>query len=326
MGRYDDTAYAYAVGRIQAIETMLLDDSKLEQMIAARSFDEAYHLLSEAGYDTSLPYEEALKNALDSTYALLEELAPDKSIMDIFLLKNDYHNLKVLIKQEFLPPDGVRYADSLVANGAMPADELASLFVNRQLDGLHPIMRQAVEEAIAAMQTEGDPQKIDLILDGALYRQMAALAQQMDNAFVSGWVARMADTTNICTCIRVRRMGKGTAFLQQALLPCGDLPASIFLHGCSGPLEEFVQALSTTRYAAVAADGLDLSPGLLEKKCSRLLMEYVLQARYVSLGLEPLLGYLLKKEEEIKAVRVILVGKKNRLDAAAIRERIGADG
>lgn len=326
MGRYDDTAYAYAVGRIQAVETGLLDDGKLEQMIAARTFDEAYRMLSEADYDTALPFEEALKQALDRTYALLEELAPDKHLMDIFLLKNDYHNLKVLIKQEFLPLDAVQDTNCLIANGSMPADELAALFANRQFGKLHPIMRQAVEEAISSMQTAGDPQQIDLLLDRALYRQMAALAGQMDNAFVSGWVARMADTTNIRTCVRVRRMGKGAAFLEQALLPCGDLPVSLFLNGCSGPLDSFAQALSATRYAAVAADGLDIPPGLLEKKCGRFLMEYVMEARYVPLGLEPLVGYLLKKEEEIKAVRVILVGKKNHLDAAAIRERVGADG
>ena len=322
MTKYDDTAYAYAVGRVQAVERTLIDAGKLEQMISARSFDEAYRLLSEAGYDTSLPAEAALKNALDAAYALIADLAPEKKVMDVFLLKNDYHNLKVLIKQEFLRTDGVQYNDILIANGSMPVDDLAAAFVNRQFEKFHPIMRQAVDDAIAMMQTVGDPQQIDLILDRALYRQMAALADELQNEFVAGLVARMADTTNIRTYARVRRMGKDAAFLESALLPCGDLPASIFSESADG----FAERLSTTRYAEIVADGIEIAPGILEKRCGRLLMDYAMEARYVSLGLEPLVGYLLKKEEEVKQVRVVLVGKQNGLDAAAIRERIGADG
>lgn len=326
MAKYDDTAYAYAVGRVQAVERSLLDGGKLEQMIAARSFDEAYRLLAEAGYDTALPYQEALQNALDGAYALIAELAPEKKVMDIFLLKNDYHNLKVLVKQEFLKTDGVTYEDILIPNGSMPADETALAFLNRQTDAWHPIMRQAVEAAIVSMQTVGDPQQIDLLLDRALYRQMAELAHEMDNAFVAGLVERMADTTNICTFYRVRRMGKDAAFLADALLPCGDLPVSLFLDCLSESWEGFAERLSATRYAAVTGDDTAVAPAVLEKRCGQLLMDYAAEARYASLGMEPLVGYLLKKEEEVKRVRVVLVGKKNGLDAAAIRERIGADG
>lgn len=325
MTKHDDTAYAYAVGRVQAVERTLLDVGKLEQMIAARSFDEAYRVLSDAGYDTSLPYEAALKAALDGAYALIAELAPEKWVVDVFLLKNDYHNLKVLIKQEFLQDSGVTYEDILLPNGSMPGDQLALAFLNRQMDAWHPIMRQAVEDAIASMQTAGDPQQIDLILDRALYRQMAAQAAGLGSDFVTGLVARMADTTNIRTFYRVRRMGKHAAFLAEALLPCGDLAESLFLDAFSAPPEAFAESLASTRYAALAAAALD-GAGVLEKQCGQFLMDYAMEARYVSLGPEPLVGYLLKKEEEIKRVRVVLVGKQNGLDAAVIRERIGADG
>lgn len=48
-------------------------------------------------------------------------LIPDEKIIDVFLYKNDYHNIKVLIKQEVSGIDGSNY---LLDGGTVPLDEL----------------------------------------------------------------------------------------------------------------------------------------------------------------------------------------------------------
>ncbi|MGO0943658.1 V-type ATPase subunit, partial [Clostridioides difficile] len=40
------------------------------------------------------------------TYEILKSLAPEEKFVDVFLYKNDYHNLKVLIKEEISGVDG----------------------------------------------------------------------------------------------------------------------------------------------------------------------------------------------------------------------------
>lgn len=47
---------------------------------------------------------------------------------------------------------------------------------------------------------------------------------------------------------------------------------------------------------------------LLEKLCDDMRMKYVKDARYVSFGIEPVCGFLIAKESEIKNLRMILTG------------------
>ena len=184
---YDDTSYAYAVGRIQAIENRMLDQNKLDLLIGSRSAEEALRMLQDAGYaegeDVS-GYEVLLSRELARAYAILKELAPDREVIDVFLLKNDYHNLKVLIKQEFSNNQALDYDNLLVENGTIGVDEIALFYVNREFDRLSPFMKEACEACIEMMQTTADPQMIDIILDKAMYREMLAIADRFGNAFV----------------------------------------------------------------------------------------------------------------------------------------------
>ena len=45
-------------------------------------------------------------------------------------------------------------------------------------------------------------------------------------------------------------------------------------------------------------------------------------AKYIALGPEPVIAYLMAKETEIKNLRIIFTGKINRLPENTIRERL----
>jgi len=45
-------------------------------------------------------------------------------------------------------------------------------------------------------------------------------------------------------------------------------------------------------------------------------------AKYVSFGPEPVIAYIFAKENEIKLIRIIMVGKINGIDGEVIRERL----
>jgi V/A-type H+-transporting ATPase subunit C len=50
---------------------------------------------------------------------------------------------------------------------------------------------------------------------------------------------------------------------------------------------------------------------MLEKLSDNYIMAYVRKALFTAFGLEPLIGYLIAKENEIKNLRIIMVGKIN---------------
>jgi len=60
----------------------------------------------------------------------------------------------------------------------------------------------------------------------------------------------------------------------------------------------------------------------LEKLFDDHLLSFVKKAKYITFGIEPLIGYLVAKEMEVKNLRTIMVGKFNRLSQEIIKERL----
>jgi len=60
----------------------------------------------------------------------------------------------------------------------------------------------------------------------------------------------------------------------------------------------------------------------LEKISDNYLMELNKESKYVVFGPEPLFTYLVAKEREINAVRIIMVSKINNISSDKIRERL----
>ena len=83
---------------------------------------------------------------------------------------------------------------------------------------------------------------------------------------------------------------------------------------------------SAMRISAVglAAESLEETKRLseLEKISDNYLMELNKESKYVVFGPEPLFTYLVAKEREINAVRMIMVSKINNISSDKIRERL----
>ena len=59
-----------------------------------------------------------------------------------------------------------------------------------------------------------------------------------------------------------------------------------------------------------------------ERCCNNFILEFLSKTRYVVFGVEPLIGYLIAKENEITTIRVIMIGKLNNLSKETILERV----
>ena len=101
-----DNQYYYAVARIRSRELTLLNQSFIEQLLGARSVDEAMRLLQDKGWYMPDEYttesdrvEKMLSAEKKKTWDLIEELVDDMSVFDVLLIENDYHNLKAAVKE-----------------------------------------------------------------------------------------------------------------------------------------------------------------------------------------------------------------------------------
>ena len=314
MHLYDDTIFAYATGRISAIETRLLTSAKLDALDKSDSKEECLKILSDAGYDASDIYNEndfdkMLIKEKDKLYALIHELSGDIGIADIFLLKNDYHNLKVLIKQDFLKNPVLDIQRLFIENGCFHIDKLRHLYANKDFNQFSNIMKDAVISAISHMQAYKSPQDVDIILDNALYSEMKSKSIDMNNDFLINLVSVMADLVNIKTFMRVKKLGKDKDFLEKVLVAGGDIEKISFERLFMGSSEGFFEMLDRTKYQSIASEK-NMSIPYIEKKCDDFLIEYISLARFFSMGTAPIVAYLLKKENEINSVKIIMFGKE----------------
>ncbi len=331
MAKAKNERYAYAVGRIRAMETRLLDSAKIERMVEAKSAEDALKILGESEYGEYLAelgsvhdYDVMLDQELRRIYLELRRISPEPELINLFALKFDYHNLKVIFKAHKL---GEKRDDLLVEEvGNIPVSVLAAAVSDENFADLPPQMRQAAERLAESFRTEADPQLVDLWLDRAMYEEILERADRFGSPFIRQYFTYLLDLTNIRTYLRVKRANRPRDFLEGALLPAGSVNMSRFINTAE-PLEVHVDRLMYGSYASVMEEGIQAfqKTDMLtryEKLADDFLIKHIKQARYLVFGPEPLAAYLLAKENEMKMIRIVLVGKINNLPTEEIKERL----
>lgn len=318
-----EKTYAYAVARIRVLEKNLLNKQTLNNMADAKTPEEALKILKEAGYGDSTDttnvydYETLLSEEVKRTYALIRELVPNEKMFDVFLYKNDYQNLKVLLKQEVSGKDGQAY---LVDGGTIPLKILEECLLERNFKQLPLVMGKAVEEALNTYSHTQNGQLIDIILDRAVYEHMAITAKESANNFIIQLVQIMCDLTNIKTFLRIRKMKKDYELFITAFLNGGAIKKDLFADAFKS--EHPSTVFYNTKYGDICEEGFSKSFTEFEKICDNFLIEYIKKAKYIHLTIEPLVAYLFAREAEIKMSRIIVTSKINKIDTEIIKERL----
>ncbi len=317
--------FAYAVGRIRALETKLFDRAKLERLSEATSLNEVISGLAESEYGTAIAnlknpaqFETALNAELARVIKLLSELANRASELMAFVYRYDLQNLKLILKTEHGNPTG------LSRLGHWDPEWLIQKLNENDLSELPEDFRQGIYRAKEAFKSTGDTQEIDRIMDAAWFNYGYQTLKNGISGLLFNWWVAYIDLTNLRTFIRLRMIGSGFGELQRFFIDNGIIKIEDFRDLWDHPNEKAVTWLGNTIYSKVLADGAATLSSLtqLERECDNFLLDLIAPAKMISLGIEPLVGYLLAKENEVKLLRIILVGKVNQLSNPEIKERL----
>ena len=98
-----DNDYIFLSTRVKAMERGLLTKERIEQMLDAHTTEEAAKVLVDCGYSemteiTGTELDRILREKQQEIMADLGSSAPNKFVVDVFKLRYDYHNAKVLVK------------------------------------------------------------------------------------------------------------------------------------------------------------------------------------------------------------------------------------
>ena len=92
-------------------------------------------------------------------------------------------------------------------------------------------------------------------------------------------------------------------------------------------METLIDRLAYKDYGKVVEEGISnyiktKSLTKFEKLSDDFIFELAKKGKFVAFGIEPLIGYLMAKENETKIIRMIMVGKINEIPNELIRERL----
>lgn len=326
----DKLKFIQAITRLRVLETRLLDRIKLDRMIDSATADQAIKVLVDSNYGGQAnlqrpeDYELLLKEELNKLYNLMYEISPEKILIDLMVVRYDYHNIKVLLKAKALKKE-LDYL--LTAVVTVPIATLKESIISENYKQLPPLMMEAIEKVEENFSKSQDPQEIDMILDKYLYKDMVEKGVSLSDPYVIEYLKIMIDFINIKTFIRIKKQNKDRRFLEEVLIPGGKIEEGLFYTLLNEPIENLGIKLSYTDYQGILKEGLEeyaktKKINLLEKEMDNFLMNYIKRGKYVSFGVEPLFSYMFAKETEIKNVRIIMVGKMNNITSAVIRERL----
>ncbi len=324
------SSYAYAVGRVRVLENKLLSRDKIERMLDTVSLEDAIKVLMENEYglgrelDSPYNYETLLFDELKKTYQLIDTITPDKSATDLFLLQYDIHNLKVLIKARFL--EGAQ--DNLLIDlGTIPLNKLTVYLEDKDYDELPEFLKDALINLDNVLSLQVDPHKIDVILDQAYYSWVFKVCSRRRNSFLLEYFTKKVDLLNIKTLLRVKKIGEDYDFLRNLIIPYGTFDSEFFSQSLDTSLDQLIYDTRNTEYAHVLTEGIqvfikDKSLTVYERLTDNYLLNFVKSRKNNPFGIEAVVGYLLAKENELKVVRIIMVGKANRISRDRIQERL----
>lgn len=312
-------AYIYASSRIRVAEKRLLTSQQLQQLFAAQDYQEALRLFRETPYGMSLSrapeelsYDEALRMETRRLSRELAEAAPGSPLLGLFTLEDEFHNLKILLKQQVLGKD---FSQLLVEVPGQNLLYLRKLVEQPQRNPRESLQEKALSEALKELDQTADLQRGEFVLDRALFAAELELARQLDSPLIENWVRTRIDLQNLGTALRLRLSGGSEERFSLAFIPGGELAKATLLPLVSELGDEELGGESFTRrlpfreplLSAVVSALSKRDPARLEKARDEATLRAAREALKVTYGPEVLFGYALSRQMEILNLRILLV-------------------
>lgn len=340
MNFYDNTKYAFIVAIIRSYESKMLTHGDVERMVGAKNAQEAYRVFNDLDYARFLgdanqieEFQTVINEGLIEIKNILIKDAPYKELLDILWLKYDFSNLKSFVKAKIQEKDFDEVKNMFVPYAKYSFEELKQFFseetswleeknLSKNEKYLEETIKKTINSALSIYAETENPIFIDSCIDKAFYEYLQTVLPDAKNSFVNEYYELEIDLKNIRTYLRVIILEK-TELFEKLYLQGGKLGQEKF----SGNFEEFLSLLEKTNYFDLVKKAIEAFVETksfleLEQNADVILLNHMLKARYINLGIEPLFAFFWIKENNAQVIRTIMVNKLNNLEPAEIRKKI----
>jgi V/A-type H+-transporting ATPase subunit C len=326
----DDWRYAFQTARVRTLEVQMLSRAALQDMANAENLLQAADFLS--GTEYALPsggrnfaeVENILQQRRTAVRQLFAALMLDKPVVELFKTREDFANLRLAVRRSLTEKAiGTDYND----DGNVPAEKIELIFseteqfIGNEIPGC---VRLAVERAVLAYYENKDIRRIDYAIDNFQAEYNLRTAYKLENVFLIALFRIQIDLTNIRTMLRLKFTESEE---RDVFLKGGFVEIERFVNGLEPGYDALGPLFFATPYFRIVETGANYLASnksflKVEQQCEEYLNGFLMSTAQITAGPQPVIAYLLMKENEIRTVRLILTAKKNNLDTKLIMDRI----
>ncbi len=316
-----NNSLVYSNARVKAIENSFLTNEKIVRMAYSDSLEEGFRVLLESSYGGGLvvdakDYDALLQTEDARVSEFVLEAMPSGQGMESFVVKNDYHNLKAIVKGKYMRLDDVDFM--LMPKGSFDPKEVKDMVYADDYSVLTDLQKTALLE-IDSARANGNtsPRFIDLTLDKACYKEIMSSLKKVKNKFMPKYWQTNIDMMNISCFVRACNAGDKTLF-DESFIDGGKLENRFFTGELSGVLDK----LAYTSYPQIAEALKTGDFVAFERIWDNTLLNIFKDERNDIFSVAPIAGFYVAKKIEIKIVRMICILLKNDVDKDVIRDRL----
>jgi len=324
----DDWRYVYQTAVVRTLQVRMLSKAAILDMVNAPNLAEALDCLSATDYSAAAgrtdfsQIEEVLVSRQKGLGHLFCDLMIDKRRVELLQARDDFANLKLALRRVLTErPVGTDY----LTTGNVPAESFSNILEQGDYSRLPGYLQDAAEQAVLGYYENKDIRQIDYIIDSAQSAWQLQTARKLGSAFLAGLCRIQIDLTNIRTILRLKWNASDR---RKVLLEGGFVNPRDLINAADLGYEAIPAVFGQGPYYEIASSGISYltendSFLRLEQLCDDYLAGFLKLTDTITAGPQPIIAYLLAKEDEIRKVRLILTAKEHQLETNLILDRIG---
>ena len=316
--------YAYAVSGAHVYEKSFFTKSDMDKLLTAPSYDAVVSMLADRGWpmpDDTRDIGKILDMELARAWGWILESAPDPKVFHALILRNDFHNLKAGIKCLLSDFDVDLH---FVTPSNIDPQLMKEAIETHDFEKLPEPFASLGKEVYDLLVRTGDGQLADIQIDRKCLYEISKAANATGIDLLKEEMEIYTATTNIKTAFRAIKTGKDSDFLERALSDGCTTVSKEKLVSCAASekkMEDLLSYLDSTSYRS-GTKYLSSSPAEYEKWVDDKMISLLLPTRHSPLGPEPLIGFYLGKEAEVRNARIIMAAKQNDLPLDVVAKRL----
>jgi V/A-type H+-transporting ATPase subunit C len=327
----DNFPYAYPNARVRARMGRLLSEKQLSEIIEADTIEEVKNYLrglpEYAKYVDKYPLEKALNTELAETYDTLAKITPGgiRPIFKALLQKWDVNNIKSLIIAKDAGLSKKETADLLVPFGEL--SELMDKLLDAKnitdiINGLEgtPYAR-VLDDALSAYQDTGMILPLEASLDRYFMENLITAASnpaEESTRILHSYIGAQVDAANLSIILRSKVEGLKYEDIKEYIIPKGygirewklkDLMEAEDVGGVISSLEgtEYAQILADSMVEYTKTGSIAPFEAALDRQIRKIARALSMK---IPFGVGPIIGYLNRKDKEIRNLKVIVRAKR----------------